>query len=130
MASAPAFAATPNNGSGLVPGTLDASLTAPTNVTVIFTAGTSGSKVEEIRLVGVGTTVASVVNLFRYDGATYHLIDQFLVPAVSSSTTALAYKAIQTYANLLLKNGDTLRVSNTVAGNVSNIKVSAFGGDF
>lgn len=130
MASAPAFAATPNVGSGLVPATLDTSLTAPTNVTTILTAGASGSKIQEIILQGVGTTVASVVNIFRYDGATYHLIDQVLVAAVTSSTILVAYRASRVYDNLVLKSGDTLRVTNTVSGNQSMIKVTALGGDF
>lgn len=130
MATAPAFAATPNVGSGLTPATLDTSLTAPTNITTILTAGASGSKINEIVLQGVGTTVASVVNVFRYDGSTYHLVDQFLVAAVTSSSTAVAYRANKTYTNLILKATETLRVTNTVAGNQSMIKVTAFGGDF
>ena len=130
MATNPAFAATVNTGSGLVNATLDTSLTAPTNITTIFTAGASGSKIEEITMVGVGTTVAGVVNIFRYDGATYHLIDQVLVSAVTSSTTAIAFYNTKKYINLFLKNGDTLRVTNTIAGNQSLIKVTAFGEDF
>lgn len=130
MASAPAFAATPNNGSALASATLDTSLTAPTNVATIFTAGASGSKVESVTMQGVGTTVAGVVNLFAYDGSTYHLIDQFLVTAVTSSTTALAWQAIRTYANLVLKTGWSLRFTVTVSGLQSLIKGSAFGGDF
>ncbi len=130
MASNPAFATTVNTGSGLVNATLDTSLTAPTNTTTIFTAGASGSKIEEITMVGVGTTVASNVNVFRYDGATYHLIDQFPISAVTSSTTAVAFYLTRRYYNLFLKNGDTLRVTNTVAGNQSMIKVTAFGADF
>lgn len=128
MASTPSFAATPILGAGLVPGTADTSLTAPTNVTSLFTAGSSGTKVEEIVFQGVGTTVASVVNVFAYDGSTYHLIDQVLVSAVTSSTTAVAWRAVRQYTNLVLPSSSwSLRVTNTVAGNVSLIKVSAFG---
>lgn len=130
MSSNPSFATTINVGSGLTNATLDTSLTAPTNITTIFTAGASGSKIEEITAIGVGTTVASNLNIFRYDGATYHLIDQFAVSAVSSSTTAVAYYNTKRYFNLFLKSGDTLRITNTVAGNQSLIKVTAFGADF
>jgi hypothetical protein len=130
MAASPAFAATPNRGFGLVSATLDTSLTAPTNVTTIFTAGASGSKVDEIDLTGVGTTAAGVVNVFLYDGANYHLIDQFLVTGVTSSTTAIAFSAKHTYENLLLVSGDSIRVTNTVAGNQSLISCIASGGDF
>jgi hypothetical protein len=128
--STPGFAATVNNGSGLVAGTADTSLTAPTNVTTLLTAGASGSRVDELRHVGVGTTVASMVNIFAHDGSTYHLVDQITVTVVTSSTTAPAFKDVRTYANLLLKTGWSLRITNTVAGNVSLIKGSAFGGDY
>lgn len=130
MSTNPAFASTVNVGSGLVPATLDTSLTAPTNTTTVFTPGSSGSKIEEITYIGVGTTVASNVNVFRYDGSTYHLIDQVAVSAVTSSTTAVAFYFTKRYFNLLLKSGDTLRVTNTIAGNQSLIKVTVFGGDF
>jgi len=130
MASGPAFAATPAVGSGLIPGTLDTSLTAPTNVTTILAGGTSATKVEEIVFQGVGTTVAGVVNVFLYDGSTYHLIDQVLVSAVTSSTTAVAFRTNRLYDNLLVKNNWSLRVSGTVSGNVSLIKVTAYGGDY
>lgn len=130
MASTPAFAATPNVGSALVPGTADTSLTAPTNVATVFTAGANGAKIEEIVVQGVGTTVAGVVNVFRHDGSTYHLIDQFVVTVVTSSTTAAAYRLAKVYENLLLKATETLRVTITVAGDQSLLKVTAFGGDF
>ena len=115
MATNPAFASTVNVGSGLVPATLDTSLTAPTNVTTIVTGGSLGMKVEELVFQGVGTTVASVVNVFLHDGSTYHLYDQVLVTAVTSSTTAIAFRTVRSYSNLLVKSGWTLKVTNTVA---------------
>ena len=130
MASTPQFAATPNAGSVLVPATADTSLTAPSNVATVWTAGASGGKIEEIICQGVGTTVAGVVNIFRHDGSTYHLVDQFLVTAVTSSTTAVAYRLNKTYENLLLNASETLRCTITVAGDVSLIKVTALGGSF
>ncbi len=133
MASTPSFAATPKLGSGLVHATFDTSLTAPTNVTTIVTGAASGTKIEELIFQGVGTTVASVVNVFVYDSGatTYHLIDQVLVSAVTSSTTALAFRSRKQYQNLLLPSTSySVRVTNTVAGNQSMIKVTAFGADF
>lgn len=128
MATDPVFASTPKVGSAL-PTTADTSLTAPTNQVTVLTAATAGTKIEEVRVQGVGTTVAGVLNLFRYDGATYHLIDQFLITAVTSSATALAFQQTRTYANLWLVSGDTLRASQTIAGNASMLKVTAFGAD-
>ena len=129
MAADPGFASAVNTGSAL-PTTADTSLTAPTNQVTVLTAGALGTKVEEIVCQGVGTSVAGVVNIFRYDGATYHLIDQFLITAVTPSTTAVAFRLKRQYDNLLLKSGDTLRASQSILGNASIIKVTAFGGDF
>jgi len=129
MAADPVFAASLKAASGLVPATLDTSLTAPTNVTTIVTAGSSGSKIEEIVFQAVGTTVLGNVNVFAYDGSTYHLIDQVSIPVQTSSTTALAYRVNRTYTNLWLQTGWTLRVTNTIAGNQSLVKVTAFYGD-
>lgn len=131
MAASPAFAATPKVGAGIVPATLDTSLTAPANVTTIFTGGTNGSKVEEIVLQGIATTVAGIVNLFMHDGTTYHLIDQFLITAVTSSTTAVAFRLNRLYQNLLLPStSHSLRVTCTIAGLQSTIKVAAYGADY
>ena len=130
MATAPAFAATPNCSGATASATLDTSLTAPTNTAVIFTAGASGSKVDELRFLGLGTTVAGVINVFRKRSGTFFLIDQILVTAVTSSTTAVAFQAVRTYENLILQNGDTIEFTVTVAGLQSLIKGNAFGGDY
>lgn len=130
MAAAPAFAATPNRGYALISATLDTSLTAPTHGVTIFTAGASGSKVDQITVQGVGTTVLAVCNIFAYDAVTYALIDQFLITAVTPSTTALAYEAIHTYENLILKANETLVATQEVAGNQSLLMLCSEGGDF
>jgi len=130
MAAAPIYTGTVNVGSGLVPGTADTSRTAPSNATTIFTAGSSGSRIEEIIFQGVGTTVAGIVCVFRHDGSTYHLIDEVAITAVTPSTTVAAFRTTRQYANLLLKSGDTLRVTTQIAGNQSLVKVTAEGGDF
>jgi len=127
MASTPGYASTVTVGSGLVPATLDTSLTAPTNVTTIVTGTTLGVQVYELVFQGVGTTVAAVLNVFLYDGSTYHLYDQVLVTAVTSSTTAVAWRVVKKYTDLFIPNNWTLRVAQTVSGNQSLIKVTASG---
>lgn len=131
MASSPAFAATAVVGAGTVPATADTSLTAPTNVTTVVTGASTGTKIEELAFVGLGTTVAGIVNVFLYDGSTYHLYDEILVSAVTASTTVPAWRTTRQYSNLFLASTSwSLRVTNTVAGNVSLVKVLAFGGSY
>lgn len=126
----PIFAVTPNVGSGIVPATLDTSLTAPTNATTIFTAGSAGAKIEEIVVEGLGTTVAGLLTLFVHDGSTYLLVDTFTITAVTVSATVAPFRASRKYANLILENGWTLRIAQTIAGNQSLLRATAFGGDF
>lgn len=130
MASSPAFASTPSLGSASLAG-FDTSLTAPSTVSTIVTGGSSGTKINEIVIQGTGTTVAGVVNIFVYDGSAYSLIDQVLVSAVTSSTTAVAFRAVRQYANLVLPSSSwTLRATHTVTGNDTNkLRVTAFGGN-
>ena len=134
MATAPTFAATPKAWAGTVPATLDTSNTAPTNVTTIVTAGASGSKIEEIRIVQVAsTTTSGVLNIFLYDGSTYHLVEPVNIQAITLSTT-VANPSDQIfqgyYNNLVIPSGWSIRVSVTVAAFQSAFKVIAFGGDF
>lgn len=133
MATAAQYAATPKVGSALLT-TADTSLTAPTTVGTVFTAGSSGSRIDYIDIQGVATTTASIVNLFIYDGTTYFLWQQVPVIAVTSSTTAVAFNAgLSSNANanvmpLCIPTGYSLRATVTVTQ--SGIRVIAYGGDF
>lgn len=127
MAAAPAYAATPVAWSGLVPATADTSWTAPASTTTLGSAGANGTKVVQIDVIPAGTVVAGLVNVFAYDGSAYHLHESVTIAAYTSSTTAAPVKQSFTYDNLVLPTGWSLRVTTTVAGNVSLIGVSAYG---
>lgn len=130
MATAPQYAVTPRAMCGLVPATLDTSFTAPTHVTSLGSAGSNGTKVTEIDVTPVGTTiVASLVNVFTYDGTTYHLLTSVTIAAATYSTTAAPVTQQFFYDNLVLPSGWSLAVSNTVAGNQSLVEVCAYGSD-
>ena len=127
MAAVPAFAATPVAWCGLVPSTQDTSNTAPTHVTSLGSAGASGTKITQVDITPTATVVAGIVNVFAYDGATYHLLEPVTIAAATVSATAAPVKQSYTYDNLVLPNGWSLAVSNTEASNVSIIEVSAWG---
>ena len=127
MAAAPAYAATPVVWSGLVPATNDTSWTAPSNVTTLGSAGANGTKVVQVDVIPAGTVVAGLVNVFLYDGTTYHLHESVTIAAATISTTAAPVKQSFYYDNLVLPSGWSLVVSNTVSGNVSIIEVNAYG---
>jgi len=133
MSTSAQYASTPKVGSALLT-TDDSSLTAPTTVGTVLTAGASGTRIDYINIQAVATTSSGIINLFIYDGTTYFLWTQVPVVAVSSSTTAIAYQATlssNSYANIMpltLPTGHSLRATTSVSQ--SGIRVTAYGGDF
>lgn len=135
MAADPSFASVANVGAA-IPGTAETSLTAPAQAATVFTAGSSGSKIEEIVIHAVTTsltpaTVAGLVYLFVHDGTTANLFDTIPVTAVTANaTTTPPFRTSRTYSNLILEAGWTLRASNSIAGNANILKVTVIGGDY
>jgi len=133
MSSTAQYASTPKFGSATLT-TADTSLTAPTTVGTIVTAGASGTRIDYIDIQGVATTVAGLINLFVYDGTNYILWNQVPVIAITSSTTAPAFTAALSSngnANIMpltLPTGYSLRAATSVAQ--TGIRVTAYGGDF
>lgn len=133
MATSAQYAATPKIGSATLT-TADTSLTAPTTVGTVLTAGASGTRIDYIDIQGVATTTACLVNLFIYDGSTYILWTQVPVIAVTSSTTAPAFAAtLSSNVNsnlmpLILPTGYSLRAAVSVTQ--TGVRVTAQGGDF
>jgi hypothetical protein len=133
MSTSAQYASTPKVGSALLT-TADTSLTAPTTVGTVLTAGASGSRIDYIEVMGVATTVAGLINLFIYDGTTYFLWQQVPVIAVTTSTTVPSFVAVlssNSTSNVMplsLPTGYSLRATTTVAQ--TGVRVIAYGGDF
>lgn len=133
MATSAQYASTPVVGSALLT-TADTSLTAPTTVGTVLTAGASGTRIDYIDIQGVATTTAAIVNLFIFDGTNYFLWQQVPVTAITSSTTVPAYNATlssNVQANVMpltLPTGYSLRA--TVSVTQTGIRVTAYGGNF
>jgi hypothetical protein len=126
MATTPNFASTVR-ASAVVISTADTSRTAPTNVGTVFTAGASGSRIDEVVVSATGTTTAGVVRLFIYNGTTYFLLQEILVSAITPSTTVAVFSYDATFNNLMLPSGSSLRATTN---NAESFSVIAFGGDF
>lgn len=133
MATSAQYASTPVFGSATLT-TADTSLTAPTTVGTVLTAGASGTRIDYIDIQGVATTVAGLINLFVFDGTNYILWQQVPVQAVTSSTTAPAFQtALSSNGNanilpLTIPTGYSLRATASVAQ--TGIRVTAYGGNF
>jgi hypothetical protein len=133
MATSAQYASTPVFGSANLT-TADTSLTAPTTVSTILTAGASGTRIDYIDLQGVATTVAGLINLFVFDGTNYILWQQVPVQAVTSSTTVPAFAlALSSNGNanimpLNLPTGYSLRAATSVAQ--TGVRITAYGGNY
>jgi hypothetical protein len=126
MAAAPSFAATVRASAANI-ATADTSRTAPTNVGTVFTAGSSGSRIDEVNIVATGTTTAGVIRLWVHTGSTYYLLSEVLVTAITPSATQAVFSSALTYNNLMLPSGHSLRATTN---NSESFNVIAFGGDF
>lgn len=92
----------------------------------VFTAGASGSRIDDIYIAATGTTTAGVVRLFLYDGTSNRLWLEILVTAVTPSTTqqvwnyTLLNQALILPVNYILKastnNAETFNINVTRAG--------------
>lgn len=94
----------------------------------VFSAGASGSRIDDIYIVATGTTTAGVVRLFISDGTNIRLWQEIIVPAVTPSTTVAVYSTALLNQALLLKSGWSLQAS-TNNSETFNILVTR-AGDF
>ena len=97
-------------------------------VVTVFTAGTNGSRIDDITVVSTGTTTAGVVRLFIHDGTNARLFREILVSAITPSVTVETFRAAIQDLALLLPTGYSLRASTQIAETFNVIVTRA--GDF
>jgi hypothetical protein len=135
MTTSPNFAATPRNASALSGTTIETNLQAPTQPITVFTAGASGSRIDEIRVNAVHTnllpvTLAGMIYIFEYDGTNYNLIDTLPVTAITASTTVAPFQVVKPFNNLIIPSGHSIRCAISVAPTTGQFKYNIVGGDF
>lgn len=130
MATAPQFAATPLS-SGISTGTT-ASTTpfgTPSAPVTVYTAPTGGARIDQINVVGLGTTSATQIILYIYNGTTYWPITTVLTTATTTSATVAPFTYTLTFDNLMLPATYSIRAS-LFAADTSGYMITAFGGTF
>jgi hypothetical protein len=126
MADFAAFAATPATAQVQI-ATANTARDGTGTLGTVLTAGTNGSRIDELVICAAGTTTAGVVRLFVYDGTNTRLMQELLIPAVTPSTTVAAYYLKLTNLNLILKSGWALKAGTNNA-ETFNI-IATFAGD-
>jgi len=77
----------------------------------VLTAGSNGTRVDDISIVAAGTVTAGVVRLFLYDGANTMLFKEILVTATTPSTTTAVWSYPLSNLALILANGWSIKAS-------------------
>lgn len=95
---------------------------------LIHTASAQGGPVRKVFWRPLGTNVATVGRLFRYDGSTYQLVDEITLSATTVSQVAALPPYVMAF-NETLQANEKLYV--TIGTTVSaGFHVGTFGGDF
>lgn len=126
MATTPNFASTVKSWAASI-SSADTSRTAPTNVGTLVTAGSSGSRIDELTVTAAGTSTANIVRVFLYNGSTYYLYQEILISAITPSASVAAFTTTLTFNSFVIPSGWSVRVTTN---NAETYHVSAFGGDF
>lgn len=129
MSATPQFIATPKNGTTQID-TANTNLDGTGTLGTVYTAGSNGGRVDQLRIQSVATTTAGMVRLFLYDGSSNtRLIREINVPAVTPSGTVPAWGVnVEFEDGLVLQSGYVLKAA-THTGDDFNVIVTR-GGDF
>lgn len=104
-----------------------ANITGTTGLVQLTATSTNGTRIDAITVTGKGTTVASIVDIWVYNGTTSYLYAEISVSAVTPSTTTAAFTTTVTFNNLVLPPTYQLYISEQVQ---TDLNVMAFGGQY
>ena len=97
-------------------------------IATVLTAGSNGSRVDDITVIATGTTTAGMVRLFVNDGTNTRLWQEIPVTAATPSGTVQAFASTLLNQALLLPNGYSLRAATNNAETFNVVVTRA--GDF
>lgn len=110
MSTTANYASTPRAAFGQV-STANTNRDGTGTIATIFTAGASGSRIDDIVVIATGTTTAGMVRLFLHDGTNARLWVELPVTAATPSGTVQAFAASLLNQSLILPSGWSLRAS-------------------
>lgn len=132
MASSAQYVATPKIGLGQV-STANTNRDGTGTIATVFSAGSSGSRIDAINIKAVSTTTAGMIRLFINDGTNTRLITEVPVQAITPSATVPAWEvnlntnSFSQVLPIIIPNGYSLTASTH---NAETFNVNASGGDF
>jgi hypothetical protein len=126
MATAPQFTATPKVGITSI-STANTARDGSGTIGTVFSAGSNGSRIDEVIIQATGNTTAGMVRLFLHDGSASKLIGEQAISAATVSASVVGSRYVLTFANLSIPAGYSLRASTH---NAEAFNVVALGGDY
>jgi hypothetical protein len=129
MAASPAFISTPRIDRVSL-STANTATDGTGTINDLIVGASAGTRILSVNVQGTATTVASLVNLFLYDGTQWDLFDQVTISATTGSNTVKGYRLVTAYTDLVLPSASwKLGATITVAPTTGTVRVAAFGGD-
>lgn len=125
MASTPQFASSPKVGIGSLSSS-NTNLNGSGTLVTVFSAGASGSKINEVVVQATGTVTAGIVRIFVHDGTSGYLFDEFPITATIPSSSSSAFRLNRIYDNLVIPTGYSLRATTA---NAETFNVLVWGAD-
>ena len=106
-----------------------ANITGTTGLVQLTPTSTNGKRIDGIRVKGKGTTVASNLFIWLYNGTTSFLFDEIDIPAITAANTTDSYTVSKVYSDtdLVLPPTYQLYVSETVQ---TDLNIFAHSGDY
>jgi len=130
MASTPQFTATVRTEATPAFNTANTGRTGSGTIQQAFIGGTSGSRVERIRIKAQSTTTTGIIVIWTWDGSIYSIFQEVAVTAATPSSTVTAFEATVNCGNvnpLFVPSGHALGFSTTKA---EAFVATVVGGDF
>jgi hypothetical protein len=129
MSTTPQFASVVRTAVGQVT-TANTNRDGTGTIATIFTAGSSGSRIEMVEIQAIVTTTAGMIRLYIHDGTNARLFREQPIGANTVSASVPGFFIAIPFGDmspLLLANGYSLRASTEKS---ETFNITAFGGDF
>jgi hypothetical protein len=107
--------------------TVRTDITGTTGLLQLTATSTNGTRIDAITVKGKGTTLASNILIFIYDGTTSTIFDEIDVTAITAATTTDSFLITKTYDYLVVPPTYQLFIAQTVQ---TNVNVYAMGGQY
>jgi len=114
MSTTPQYASTPKAATAVI-STANTNRDGTGTLATLVTAGSQGTRIDDISIAATGTTTAGMVRFFLHDGTNARLVREVPVSAITPSSTVAAFASVLLNLAWIIPTGWSLRVSTALA---------------